>query len=170
MKRTPLFSTLLCVLSIALILLFSSLEKSATAHLAPQQQTETPMATDERLGTPGWWPTKQSAALRRPSSSQARPQLSSRSQIARRVCLAEPSRQGLPRRSEELHHLPYAPGRLPRHARTFHGSPHPHRSRKFNLSRLNGLPLCLKFSSHAWAQPLKNVGVGAYPGQRGRGA
>ena len=63
MKRTPLFSTLLCVLSMALLTLLSSFEKSAGANPAPQQQVETPMATDERLEVPGWWPTKQTASL-----------------------------------------------------------------------------------------------------------
>jgi len=63
MKRSPLFSTLLCVFSIALMMPLASLEKSAAASPAPQQQVETPMATDERLEAPGWWPTKQSASL-----------------------------------------------------------------------------------------------------------
>jgi Cytochrome c554 and c-prime len=63
MKRSPLFSTLLCVFSLALLTLFASLQKSAGASPAPQQQIETPMATDERLEAPGWWPTKQSASL-----------------------------------------------------------------------------------------------------------
>src|SRR5690242_21251213 len=63
MKRSPLFSTLLCVLSMALMIPFFSFEKPATAYPAPQQQAETPMATDERLEAPGWWPTKQSASL-----------------------------------------------------------------------------------------------------------
>src|SRR6266581_7212037 len=63
MKRSPMFSTLLCVFSIALMMPLASLEKSAAASPAPQQQVETPMATDERLEAPGWWPTKQSASL-----------------------------------------------------------------------------------------------------------
>jgi|SRR5690348_1668635 cytochrome c554/c'-like protein len=63
MKRSPLFSTLLCVLSMALMIPFFSFEKPATAYPAPQQQAETPMATDERLEAPGWWPTKQTASL-----------------------------------------------------------------------------------------------------------
>ena len=63
MKRSPLLSTLLCVFSLALITSLAFLEKSAGADPAPQQQVETPMATDERLEVPGWWPTKQSASL-----------------------------------------------------------------------------------------------------------
>src|SRR5215467_6945300 len=63
MKRTPLLSMLFCIFSMALLTLLPSFEKSAGAHPAPQQQVETPMSTDERLEVPGWWPTKQSAAL-----------------------------------------------------------------------------------------------------------
>lgn len=47
----------------AVMMPFFFLEKSATAFPAPQQQAETPMATEERLETPGWWPTKQTASL-----------------------------------------------------------------------------------------------------------
>lgn len=63
MKRTSVFSTLLCVLSVSLLMPLSSLEKPPGAYPAPQQQVETPMATEERLEVPGWWPTKQSASL-----------------------------------------------------------------------------------------------------------
>lgn len=54
---------LLCAVSMALMIPLSLLEKSASAYPAPQDQVETPMATDERLQAPGWWPTKQSASL-----------------------------------------------------------------------------------------------------------
>lgn len=47
----------------ALMALVSSFEKPAAANSAPQQQVETPMATDERLEVPGWWPTRQTASL-----------------------------------------------------------------------------------------------------------
>lgn len=63
MKRSALVSTLLCVLSMALMIPFFSFEKPANAYPAPQQLAETPMATDERLEAPGWWPTKQTASL-----------------------------------------------------------------------------------------------------------
>ena len=54
---------LLCVLTIAFIAPLALFEKSAGAYPPPQHQVETPMATDERLEVPGWWPTKQSASL-----------------------------------------------------------------------------------------------------------
>jgi hypothetical protein len=63
MKRSPLFSKLLCVFLMALLMPLFPPEKSVSACPAPQQQVETPMATDERLESPGWWPTKQSASL-----------------------------------------------------------------------------------------------------------
>lgn len=63
MKRFRLPSTLVGVLSIALVTILSSFGKSAGAFPAPQRQVETPMATDERLEVPGWWPTKQTASL-----------------------------------------------------------------------------------------------------------
>lgn len=63
MKRSRLHSTLLFVLSLALIIPLAFSEISAGAYPASQQQVETPMATDERLEVPGWWPTKQSASL-----------------------------------------------------------------------------------------------------------
>ena len=63
MKRRALFSTLLCVLSMALMIPFFAFEKPAIAYQAHQQQAETPMATEERLESPGWWPTKQTASL-----------------------------------------------------------------------------------------------------------
>lgn len=63
MKRSPLFSALLYVFSMALLLPVSFLEKSASAYPFPQQQPETQMATDERVAAAGWWPTKQSASL-----------------------------------------------------------------------------------------------------------
>lgn len=47
----------------ALLAQLCSLEGSAGASQPPQQQVETPMATDERLEVPGWWPTKQSGSL-----------------------------------------------------------------------------------------------------------
>lgn len=62
MKRSAMFSMLLCVFSLALMMSLSSVEKSATAYPAPQRQVEAPMTTDERLDLPGWWPTKQSAS------------------------------------------------------------------------------------------------------------
>lgn len=63
MKRSPLLSTLVCVLSLTLVTPLALFVESAGVYPAPQQQVETPMATDERLEVPGWWPTKQSAAL-----------------------------------------------------------------------------------------------------------
>lgn len=63
MKRLPLFSTTLAVLSMAFLMAPSALEQAATSYPAPRRQAETPMATDERLEAPGWWPTKQSASL-----------------------------------------------------------------------------------------------------------
>lgn len=63
MKRCLLFSTLLCVFFLARTTLLPSLEKSARASPEPQRHAETPMGTDDRLATPGWWPTKQSASL-----------------------------------------------------------------------------------------------------------
>ena len=38
----------------ALLMSLFSLEKPVRANPAPQQQVETPMATDERLEVPGW--------------------------------------------------------------------------------------------------------------------
>lgn len=63
MKRSPPLSTLLCVFSLALMVPLALLEKSLSAHPAQQQQVETPMATEERLEAPGWWPTKRTASL-----------------------------------------------------------------------------------------------------------
>ena len=47
-----------------LAFLLALLAPHALAQSAPQdhQKVETPMATDERLEAPGWWPTKHSAS------------------------------------------------------------------------------------------------------------
>jgi len=63
MKRTPAFSTLLCVLSMALVMPLTFLEKPAAAFPSPQHAVETSMATEERVAARGWWPTKPSASL-----------------------------------------------------------------------------------------------------------
>jgi hypothetical protein len=63
MKRSPPFSKLLCVFSLALIVPLCALEKSLSPYPEGQQQVETPMATDERLEVSGWWPTKRTVSL-----------------------------------------------------------------------------------------------------------
>ena len=63
MERIPWLSVLLCVLSMAFLTAPSAFEQAATSYPSSRRHAETPMATDERLEGPGWWPTKQSASL-----------------------------------------------------------------------------------------------------------
>src|SRR5712692_8525809 len=53
-----LLATLICVLSFALCASGTHPQSVAKSH----QRVESPMATDERLEAPGWWPTKGSTS------------------------------------------------------------------------------------------------------------
>jgi Cytochrome c3 len=60
MKGRDLFATLFCVSALAFCA-SRSLSKKHDSTRA--QKVETPMATDERLESSGWWPTKRTASL-----------------------------------------------------------------------------------------------------------
>jgi Cytochrome c3 len=60
MKGRNLFATLICVSALTLS---SSRSLSKKYDSERAQKVETPMATDERLESSGWWPTKRTASL-----------------------------------------------------------------------------------------------------------